>query len=49
MTQYNTLKVTFFNSRLDELNLGIQNDTNLILNLLPNVIADFNDETNFPR
>ena len=45
MTQYNTLNVTFSNSQLNELKLGIKNETEVTLNLSSNVIGNSNDET----
>ena len=49
MTKYNTLNVKFSNSQLNELKSGIENGTELTLNLLSNVIGDYNDESNFPH
>ena len=37
------------NSQLSKSKSGIKNDTNVTLNILLNVIGDFNDETNFPH
>ena len=48
MAQNNTLNVKFSNSQLNELKSGMKNSTEVTLNLLSNVIDDFNDETNFP-
>ena len=49
MTQYNTLNVKLFNSQLNKLKFAIKNGTGLTLNLLSNIIGDFNDENNFPH
>ena len=47
MTQYNTLNVKLSNSQLNKLKFAIKNGTGLTLNLLSNIIGDFNDENNF--
>ena len=47
MTQYNTLNLKLFNLQIDRLKLAIKNDTEVTLNLSSNMIAGFNDETNF--
>ena len=49
MTQYNTLNVKLSNSQLNKLKFAIKNGTGLTLNLLSNIIGDFNDENNFPH
>ena len=49
MTKYSTLNVKFSNSQFNELKSGIENGTELTLNLSSNVIGDYNDESNFPR
>ena len=49
MTKYNTLNVKLSNSQLNKLKCGIQNGTEVTLNLLSNLIGSSNDETNFPR
>ena len=49
MTQYNTLNVKLSNSQLNKLKFAIENGTGLTLNLLSNIIGDFNDENNFPH
>ena len=49
MTQYNTLNVKLSNSQLNKLKFAIKNGTRLTLNLLSNIIGDFNDENNFPH
>ena len=47
MTKYNNLYVKFSNCQLGKLKLGIENNTQVILNLLSNVIGDSNNEANF--
>ena len=49
MTQYNTLNVKLCNSQLNKLKFAVKNGTGLTLNLLSNIIGDFNDENNFPH
>ena len=49
MTQYNSLNVKLSNSQLNKLKSAIKNKTEVILRLLPNMIGDSNDETNFPH
>ena len=49
MTQYNTLNVKLFNSHLDMLKSGIENGTEVLLNLSSKLIRSSNDETNFPH
>ena len=49
MTKYNTLNAKLSNSQLDQFKSGIRNSTEVILNRSSNVIADSNDETNFPH
>ena len=49
MTQYNTLNVKLFNSKLNEFKSGIKNRTEVTLNLSSNLIRNSNDETNFPH
>ena len=49
MTHYNTLNVKLFNSQLNKLKSGIKNGTEVALNLSSNLIANSNDETNFPH
>ena len=46
MTQYNTLDVKLSNSQLNKLKSGIKNSTEITLNLLSNMIGDYDDETN---
>ena len=48
MTQYNTLNVKFSNSQLNKLNSG-KNGTEVNLKISSNVVADSNDENNFPH
>ena len=47
MTQYNTLNVKLSNSQLSKLKYPIKNGTEVTLNLSPNLIGSYNDETNF--
>ena len=47
VAQYNTANVKLYSSQLNKLKSDIRNGTQLILNLLSNVVSDFNDETNF--
>ena len=49
MTQYNTLNVKLSNSQLNKLKLGINNGTEVTLNISSNIVADSNDENNFPH
>ena len=49
MTQYNTLNVKVSNSQLNELKSGIKNWTEVTWNLSWNLIANCNDEINFPH
>ena len=49
MTQYNTLNVKLSNSRLNKLQLGTKNVTEVTLKLSPNVVGDANDKNNFPH
>ena len=49
MTQYNMLNVKFSNSQLNELKSGIKVGIEVTLNLSSNVVANSNDETNFPH
>ena len=46
-TQYNTLNVKLSSSRLNKLKSAIKKETKVTLNLLSNVIGDFNAENNF--
>ena len=47
MTQYNSLNVKLSNSQLNKFKSAIKNETEVVLRLSSNVIAD--DETNFPH
>ena len=49
MTHYNTLNVKLSNSQLSKLKSKIKNGTEVTLNLSPNLIGNYNDETNFPN
>ena len=49
MTQYNALNTKLSNSQLNKLKSGIENGTEVSLNLSSNLIGNFNDETNFPH
>ena len=47
MTQYKRLNIKLFNSQLNQLKSAIKNDTEITLNLWPNIVANANDENNF--
>ena len=47
-TQYNILNVKLSNSKLNIVESGIKNGTEVTLNLSSNVVGDSNDEINFP-
>ena len=47
MTQYNSLNVKLSNSQLNKLKSAIKNETEVVLRLSSNMIAD--DETNCPH
>ena len=49
MTQYNSLNVKLSSSQLNKLKSARKNETEVVLRLLPNMIGDSNDETNFPH
>ena len=49
MTQYNPSNVKLFDSQLTKSKSGIKNATQVTLNLLSNVVAESNDESNFPH
>ena len=49
MTQYNSLNVKLLNSQLNKLRSAIKNKTEVFLRLLPKVIGNSDDKTNFPR
>ena len=42
MTQYNTLNVKLSNSQLNKLKSGMKNETEVILNLLSNLMVNSN-------
>ena len=47
ITQYNTLNVKLSNSQLNKLKSGIENGTEVTLNLSSNLIGSSDDENNF--
>ena len=49
MIQYNTLNIKLSNSQLNKLESRIKSGTKAILNLLSNVSAKSNEDTNFPH
>ena len=49
MAQYNRLNVNLSNSQFNKLKSAITNETDVVIRLSPNMIADSNDETNFPH
>ena len=49
MTQYNTLNVKSFGAQFNKLKSQIKNGTKATLNLSSNLIANSNDEINFPH
>ena len=49
MAQYNCLNVNLSNSQFNKLKSAITNETDVVIRLSPNMIADSNDETNFPH
>ena len=49
MTQYNPSNVKLFDSQLSKSKSGIKNATQVTINLLSNVVAESNDEINFPH
>ena len=49
MTQYNSLNVKLSNLQLNILKSAIKNETDVILRLSSNMIANSDDETNFPH
>ena len=49
MTQHDNLNVKLSNSQLNKLKSGVKNNTEVTLNILLNVIADFNDKNTFPH
>ena len=48
MTQYNSLNVKLSHSQLNMLKSAINNETEVVLRLSPNMVCNSNDETNFP-
>ena len=49
MTQYNSLDVKLSNSQLNKLKSTIKNETEVVLTLSSNIVANSSDEINFPR
>ena len=49
MTQYNSLNVKLSNSQLSKLKSSIKNETDVVLRILSNMVANSNDNTNFPH
>ena len=49
MTQYNSLNVKLSNPQLNKLKSAVKNKTDVILRLSSNMIANSDDETNFPH
>ena len=49
MTKCNTLSIKLWNSQLNMLKPGIENDSEVTLNLLSKLLGNANDETNFPH
>ena len=49
MTQYNSLNVKLSNSQLNKLKSAIKNEIDVILRLSSNMVANSDDETNFPH
>ena len=49
MTQYNSLNAKLPNSQLNKLKSTIKNETEVVLRLSPNMVGNFDDETNFPH
>ena len=49
MTQYNRVNVKLSGPQLNKLKAAIKNETEVVIRLSPNMIADSNDETNFPH
>ena len=48
MKQYNSLNVKLSSSQLDKLKSAIKNESEVVLRLLPNMIDNSDDKTNFP-
>ena len=49
MTQYNRLNGKLSNSQLNKLKSAIKNETDVVLRLSSDMIANSDDETNFPH
>ena len=49
MAQYNTLNVKLSNSKLKKFQSGIQNGTEVTLNISLTAVGESNDEANFPH
>ena len=49
MTQYNSLKVKLSNSHFNKLKSSIKNETEVVLRSSLTMIAESDDETNFPH
>ena len=49
MTQYNSLNVKLSNSQLNKLKSAIEDGTEVVLRLSPNMIGDSNDKINCPH
>ena len=49
MTQYNLLNMKLSNSQLNKLKSAINNETEVLIRLSPNMIDDSNGENNFPH
>ena len=49
MTQYNSLNVKLSNSQLSKLKSAIKNENDVVLRLSSNMVANSNDNTNFPH
>ena len=49
MTQYSSLKVKLSNSQLNKLKSSIKNETDVVLRISSSMVANSNDNTNFPH
>ena len=49
MTHHNRVNVELSNSHLNKLKFAIKNGNDLVIRICPNMIGDFNDQTNFPH
>ena len=49
MTQYNSLNVKLSNSQLNKVKSAIKNETDVVLRLSSDMIANSDNETNFPH